>query len=257
MSFQEITLSLEGHLARLTLNQPDKANALSQGMIAELSQALEEIAASQARVVILSGAGKHFCAGHKMDEMIGRDPVTYREIFANCTAMMRRLRELPQPVIAAVQGVATAAGCQLVAASDLAVAAASARFATPGVKIGLFCATPAVPLVRAVGTKHALEMLLTGRWVNAPEAAAWGLVNQVVPVEELPSAAERLARQIAAASPLTLALGKKVFYQQAGRPEPEAYALANQAMPLNLAMDDAQEGIKAFLAKRQPAWRGR
>jgi enoyl-CoA hydratase/carnithine racemase len=170
---------------------------------------------------------------------------------------MRQLRELPQPVVAQVQGVATAAGCQLVAASDLAVASANARFATPGVRIGLFCSTPAVPLVRAVGRKRALEMLLTGRWVNAAEALEWGLVNKVVPVEDLAAETERLARQLARASPLTLALGKKTFYDQVERPEPEALKVATTNMALNLCMDDAQEGIRAFLAKRNPAWEGR
>ena len=218
-------------------------------MIAELSQALEEIAASQARVVILSGAGKHFCAGHKMDEMIGRDPVTYREIFANCTAMMRRLRELPQPVIAAVQGVATAAGCQLAATCDLALAARSARFATPGVRIGLFCSTPAVALVRVIGRRRALDMLMTGRLVPAAEALEWGLVNRVVEQEELLPEAEKLAAHLAGASPLTMALGKKTFYDQVDRAEPEAYNLATPVMSLNLGLLDAQEGITAFLEK--------
>jgi enoyl-CoA hydratase/carnithine racemase len=160
-------------------------------------------------------------------------------------------------VVAQVQGVSTAAGCQLVAASDLAVASASARFATPGVRLGLFCSTPAVPLVRAVGRKRALEMLLTGRWVSAAEALEWGLVNKVVAVEDLAAEAEKLARQVATASPLTLALGKKTFYDQLERPEPEAFKVATANMALNLCMEDAQQGIKAFLAKREPDWQGR
>ncbi len=258
MEFSEILLSFEGSLARLTLNQPAKVNALSQRMIAELSQACDEIAGhAEARVVLLSGAGKHFCAGHNMDEMVGRGPAVYRDIFENCTVMMDKLRALPQPVIAQAQGVATAAGCQLVAASDLAIAATSARFSTPGVRIGLFCSTPAVPLVRAVGRKRALEMLLTGRFVSAQEAFAWGLVNRVVPAEDLAAEAEKLALSVAEASPLTLALGKKTFYDQVERPEPEAFHLATANMALNLAMEDAQEGIKAFLEKRPPVWRGR
>lgn len=227
-------------------------------MVAELTQACQLIAAEPAaRVVLLSAAGKHFCAGHLLDEMQGRGPADYQRIFEGCTAMMASLRALPQPVVGQVQGVATAAGCQMVAACDLAVAAQSARFATPGVRIGLFCSTPAVPLVRAVGRKRALEMLLTGRWVGAQEACEWGLVNKVVPAEDLALEAEKLARQVGAASPLTLAMGKKVFYDQVDRPEPEAFNLATTAMALNLAMDDAQEGIKAFLEKREPTWRGR
>lgn len=257
MSFQEITLELEGHLARLTLNQPDKANALGRGMIAELSLALEEIAGSQARAVILSGAGKHFCAGHKMDEMVGRDPATYREIFADCTAMMRRLRELPQPVIAAVRGVATAAGCQLAATCDLALASSTAHFGTPGVRIGLFCGTPAVALVRLIGRRRALDMLLTGRLVPADEALEWGLVNGVVEPDELMPEAEKLAAHLAEASPMAMAMGKKTFYDQVERPEPEAYNLATPVMGLNLGMHDAQEGISAFLEKRDAEWKGR
>ncbi len=257
MEYREIVLRLEEDLARITLNRPEKVNALSERMIAELSHALDEVAAGPARVLLLTAAGKHFCAGHLLDEMIDRGAADYHRIFRNCTAMMNRLRELPQPVVAAVQGVATAAGCQLVAAADLAVASQSARFATPGVKIGLFCGTPAVPLVRAVGRKRALEMLLTGRFLSAQEALDWGLVNRLAPADAYLEEAEKLARQIAQASPLTLALGKKTFYDQVGRPEPEAYRLATTAMALNLGMEDAQEGIKAFLEKRSPRWRGR
>ncbi len=256
MDFTEITLEMEGPLARLTLNQPDKANALSRTMIAELRQALDQIAASEARVVILTGAGKNFCAGHKLDEMVGRENSVYMQIFADCTAMMRRLRALPQPVIAAVRGVATAAGCQLAASADLAVAESTASFGTPGVRIGLFCSTPAIALVRLVGRRRALEMLLTGRLVPAAEALEWGLVNQVVEPEELMTAAEKLAMSIAEASPLTVALGKQTFYDQVERPEPEAYNLVTPAMSLHLGMQDAQEGISAFLEKREPVWKG-
>ncbi len=258
MAFEEITLSFGDGLARLTLNRPQKVNALSERMVDELGRACGMIAAEpRARVVLLAAAGKHFCAGHLLDEMVDRSPADYRRIFENCTAMMTRLRELPQPLVGQVQGVATAAGCQLVAACDLAVASQSARFATPGVRIGLFCSTPAVPLVRAVGRKRALEMLLTGRWVSAAEACDWGLVNKVVATEDLVAEAEKLALQIAAASPLTLALGKKTFYDQVGRPEPEAFKLATGNMALNLCMDDAQDGIKAFLGKREPVWNGK
>lgn len=255
--YQYILTEVRDSICIVTLNQPDKANSLSQGMIAELSQAMEEIASSEARVVILTGAGKHFCAGHQMDEMVDRDPATYREIFANCTVMMRRLRELPQPVIAAVQGVATAAGCQLVAACDLALAEHSARFATPGVRIGLFCGTPAVALVRLIGRRRALDMLMTGRLVPAAEALEWGLVNRVVDQEDLMPEALKLAKHLAEASPLTMAMGKKTFYDQVDRAEPEAYNLATPVMGLNLGMYDAQEGITAFLEKRDPKWEGR
>lgn len=258
MDYIEITLEIDDGLGRLTLNRPEKVNALSRRMVAEMGHALDRLAADrQVGAVVLAAAGKHFCAGHLLDEMIDRDPIEYRAIFRDCTAMMSRLRALPQPVIAQVQGVATAAGCQLAAACDLAVAAKTARFATPGVRIGLFCSTPAVPLARAVGRRRALEMLLTGRWVSAAEAAEWGLVNRVVEPAELAAETEKLARQIGSASPLTLAWGKETFYQQVDRPEREAYELATGVMAQNLAMDDAQEGIKAFLDKRRPVWRGR
>lgn len=258
MAFQEISLSFGEGLARLTLNRPQKVNALSETMVEELSRACDIISDQpEARVVLLDAAGKHFCAGHLLDEMVGRGAVDYRRIFENCTAMMNRLRGLPQPVVCQVQGVATAAGCQLVAASDLAVASQSARFATPGVRIGLFCSTPAVPLVRAVGRKRAMEMLLTGRWVSAAEACDWGLVNKVVPAEELAAEGLKMALQVAQASPLTLALGKKTFHDQVERTEPEAFKVATANMALNLCMDDAQNGIRAFLEKREPVWRGR
>lgn len=257
MEFTEIDLQTDDGLARLTLNRPEKVNALSRRMIAELAVALDRIADDhQVRVVILGAAGKHFCAGHLLDEMVDRNPAEYRQIFEDCTAMMSRLARLSQPIIAQVQGVATAAGCQLAAACDMVVAASSARFATPGVKIGLFCSTPAVALVRCIGRKRALEMLLTGRWVGAEEAADWGLVNRVAPKDELAAEAEKLARQIAAASPLTLAVGKRTFYDQVDRPQDEAYHLATPVMALNLAMDDAQEGIKAFMEKRAAIWSG-
>ncbi|MGD9123734.1 MAG: enoyl-CoA hydratase [Desulfarculaceae bacterium] len=257
MDFKEIAYSLEEGLARVVLNRPQKVNSLSELMVAELSQVLDHIAADpQARVVLLSAAGKHFCAGHLLDEMVDRSPAEYRRIFSNCTAMMTKLSRLPQPVVVQVQGVATAAGCQLVAACDLAVAADTARFATPGVKIGLFCGTPSVPLVRAVGRKRALEMLLTGRFVSASEAAEWGLVNKVTAPAELSDETEKLAREIAQASPLTLTMGKQLFYEQVDRAEPEAYNLATSFMALNLTMEDAQEGIKAFIQKRQPTWKG-
>jgi enoyl-CoA hydratase/carnithine racemase len=257
MDYQEIKLNLDKGLARLVLNNPSKVNPLSRAMVKELSHALKSIEHDkEVRAVILCAEGKHFSAGHYLAEMVDRSASIYLEIFERCSAMMQQIHDLPQPVIAQVQGVATAAGCQLVAACDLAVAAKNVRFATPGVRIGLFCSTPAVPLVRAVGRKRAMDMLLTGRWVKAEEALEWGLVNRVVPLEELPGQAEELARHIMAASPVTLALGKKTFYDQVDRPEPEAYNNATNAMGLGLGFDDAQEGVKAFLEKREPKWSG-
>lgn len=260
MNFYEIQYSQEEPLAFITLNRPEKVNSLSEKMIAELNGALDLVEAEEkVKVLVLGAAGKHFCAGHLLDEMIDKDPVDYQRIFANCTKMMERLRSLPQPVVALVQGVATAAGCQLAAACDLVVAAKNARFGTPGVKIGLFCSTPAVPLVRAIGPKRALEMLLTGRMVSAEEAQAWGLVNKVA---EQPSLlwqeGRKLALNVARASSLTLAMGKSTFYSQVDLPENQAYDLAQRVMTLNLAMDDAQEGIKAFLNKKEPPdWKAR
>ncbi len=258
MPFEQIEFEIDQGLARVTLNRPSKINSLSRVMVAELSRAWDLISRdSQARVVLLSAAGKHFCAGHDLSEMTGKGADEYRSIFLDCQAMMLKMQALPQPVVGQVQGIATAAGCQLVAACDLAVASETARFATPGVKIGLFCGTPAVPIVRAVGRKRALEMLLTGRYVSAGEACDWGLVNRVVPLDKLESQAETLCRQISEASPLTIAMGKKTFYEQVGLPDRDAYNLASGIMALNLAMEDAQEGITAFQEKRKPAWKGR
>ncbi len=255
MSYSELIVEFQEPLAVITLNRPEKVNALSRRMIRELIQAFGELASRRdVRAVVLGASGKHFCAGHLLDEMVGRPTVEYQRIFEDCTRMMLTIQHLPQPVIAAVQGVATAAGCQLVAACDLVVAERTARFCTPGVKIGLFCSTPAVALVRAVGRKRALEMLLTGRWVHAPEAAEWGLVNRVVEPGKAREAAIELAREIAQASGLTLELGKRTFYEQVNQPDPQAYALATRVMALNLAMNDAQEGIRAFLEKRSPSW---
>ena len=257
MEYTEITYEMDGGLLRLTLNKPEKVNPLSQTMVSELSRALDRAAGDAGvRAVILAANGKHFSAGHYLAEMVDRSAADYRDIFESCSVMMQKIHDLPQPVIAQVQGVATAAGCQLVAACDLAVAAQNARFATPGVRIGLFCSTPAVPLVRAVGRKRAMDMLLTGRWVNAPEALEWGLVNRVVAPEDLAAQTEQLARHIVAASPITLAMGKKTFYDQVDRAEPEAYNNATVSMGLGLSFDDAQEGIKAFLEKREPKWSG-
>jgi enoyl-CoA hydratase/carnithine racemase len=205
----------------------------------------------------LEAAGPAFSAGHDLSEMIGRDVPFFQRLFDVCTELMETIHRLPQPVIAKVQGMATAAGCQLVAACDLAIAADSARFATPGVKIGLFCSTPMVPLSRAIGRKRALEMLLTGRPIDAATALDWGLVNRVVPAEELEDEVAIIVDDIARSSPLTVGIGKEAFYAQIELDEHRAYDLTKAVMAMNARADDAQEGMSAFLEKRPPAWRGR
>ena len=256
-SFEHLLLGLEGPVARLTLNRPEKRNALSLALMTEAIEALDAVAESEARVVVLEGAGPAFSAGHDLGEMVGRDLAFYQRLFDACTQLMERIHTVRQPVIAKVHGVATAAGCQLVAACDLAVAAEEARFATPGVKIGLFCSTPMVPLSRAIGRKRALEMLLTGDFVDAATAAEWGLVNRVVPAAELDDAVTALAERIAAASPLTIAIGKEAFHAQVELDEHRAYDLTKAVMSMNALAGDAQEGICAFLEKRPATWQGR
>ncbi len=244
-------------VVRLTLNRPEKRNALSRSLLDELHRTLQAIAADPAaRAVVLGAAGPVFCSGHDLGEMVGRDEEEYRDLFSLCSAMMQQLRRLPQPVIARVQGPATAAGCQLVAACDLAVAAEPATFATPGVKIGLFCTTPMVPLVRAVPAKTAMEMLLTGKPVSAQQALAWGLINRAVPAGRLDEAVQELTDAIVASSPATVRLGKEAFYRQLHLGEPAAYELATEVMTCNATMRDAQEGMAAFLQKRRPVWVG-
>lgn len=258
MSYCDLTLERQDNVCLLTLNRPAKRNSLSLGLMDEVLAALAEIRAdSSLGAVVLRGAGPAFCAGHDLAELRGRDVPSYRHIFDTCTRMMTALQELPQPVIAQVHGIATAAGCQLVATCDLAVAEQGARFATPGVKIGLFCSTPMVALSRVVGRKKALEMLLTGDYVDADEALALGLVNRVVPPTALADETLALARKVAAASPLVLGLGKQAFYTQAQLPQPQAYAYAMEVMSLNAVAADAQEGMCAFLEKRPPEWKGR
>ena len=202
-------------------------------------------------------AGNNFCAGHDLSEMIGRDPETYRHIFDVCCELMETIQEIPQPVIAQVHGVATAAGCQLAATCDLVVASEVARFATPGVRIGLFCSTPMVALSRAVGQKRSMEMLLTGEFISAEEALAEGLVNRVVSAEELETETRSLAAKIAEASPLVVGIGKQAFYRQLEMPTEQAYAYTKEVMSFNASFADAQEGMGAFLEKRKPEWKGR
>ena len=258
MDYQHISTTHVGSIAVVTLNRPARRNALSLGLMQELIQCLGEIGARrEVRAVILAAAGKVFCSGHDLSEMVGRDINEYRQIFDVCTELMSRIQSIRQPVIAEVQGTATAAGCQLVAACDLAIASEEAVFATPGVKIGLFCTTPMVALSRAVGRKRALEMLLTGAPVDARTAAEWGLVNRVVPASELRAETRRLAARISEASELVVAIGKQAYYTQIDLDQPKAYAYAKEVMSMNARAADAQEGITAFLEKRSPCWVGR
>ncbi|HEY8516368.1 MAG TPA: enoyl-CoA hydratase [Candidatus Binatia bacterium] len=244
-----------GPIARLILNRPRRRNALSHELLEALLAALDRCASDpQTRVVVLAGNGPAFSAGHDLQELQAATSAEIERLFALCSRVMLRLHEIPQPVIARVHGIATAAGCQLVAACDLAIAADVATFATPGVSIGLFCSTPAVPVVRAVGRKRALEMLFTGAPIDAQTALDWGLVNRVVPLQELDAEIARFAARIVAASPETIALGKRAFYRQLALPEDDAYALAGAAMCENAALEDAREGIRAFLEKRRPVW---
>ena len=244
---------------RLTLNRPEARNALSIGLMNALVEALGRAAEDpEARVVVIAGAGPAFCAGHDLREL-RRDSrrETYQRIFALCSELMLAIVRLPKPVIAEVHGVATAAGCQLVATCDLAVAAEEARFATPGVNIGLFCSTPMVALSRAVGRKAAMEMLLTGELIDAATARSLGLVNRVVPRERLRDAVDGLARQIAGKSAVTVKIGKEAFYRQAELDLAAAYRYAAEVMTTNMLAEDAGEGIDAFLARRPPVWHDR
>jgi enoyl-CoA hydratase/carnithine racemase len=248
----------DGSAARITLNRPAQRNALSLDVMREVTAALDRLGADKSvRAIVIEGAGPAFCAGHDLGEMVGRDLAFYQETFDVCTEMMEAIHRVPQPVIARVHAIATAAGCQLVAACDLAVAADEARFATPGVRIGLFCSTPMVPLSRAIGRKRALEMLLTGTPIDAPTALEWGLVNRVVPQDALDDTIAALVDAIAGSSSLTVAIGKEAFYQQIDLDEPRAYDLTKTVMSMNMLAADAQEGICAFLEKRDPNWTGR
>jgi enoyl-CoA hydratase/carnithine racemase len=251
-------LELEGPLAVVTLERPERRNALSFDLMTELLACLDGIASNrEVRAVILQAAGKAFSSGHDLGEMTGRAVEDYRRIFDICTQLMTKIQSIPQPVIAQVQGTATAAGCQLVATCDLAVASSEATFATPGVKIGLFCTTPMVALTRAIGRKRAMEMLLTGRAIDAAKAADWGLVNRVVPPAGLASETRKLAMQIAEASGFTVALGKQAYYRQIDLDQAGAYAYAKEVMSQNAMAEDAQEGISAFLGKRAACWKGK
>ena len=257
IDFSNLRVREDGPAATITLDRPDKRNALSLELMHEVIEALERVGArAETRAIVIEGAGPAFSAGHDLGEMIGREPAFYRELFDVCTVMMETIHRLRQPVIAKVHGVATAAGCQLVAACDLAVAAEGTRFATPGVKIGLFCSTPMVPVSRAVGRKRALQLLLTGEPIDAETALAWGLVNRVVPAEQLDESVAELVAAIARSSAMTIAVGKQAFYDQIDLDEPGAYDLTKGVMATNSLAVDAQEGMSAFLEKREPVWKG-
>ncbi|HEY1933915.1 MAG TPA: enoyl-CoA hydratase [Acetobacteraceae bacterium] len=245
-------------VAWLTMNRPQARNALSLELMTAMESELAAIGDDPAtHVVVIAGTGPAFCAGHDLREMRSHtEREAYEVLFAQCSRLMLRIVSLPKPVIARVHGIATAAGCQLVATCDLVVAADTARFATPGVNLGLFCSTPMVALSRAVGRKAAMEMLLSGEPIDAAKACALGLVNRVVPEAELDAAVTALAEQIAGKSPLTLAIGKEAFYRQAEMKLADAYAYAAEVMTRNMLARDAEEGIDAFLQKRTPVWSG-
>jgi enoyl-CoA hydratase/carnithine racemase len=245
-------------VATLTLNRPGQFNSLSEQLLGELEAAVADIAANpQIRVVVIAGAGKAFCAGHDLKEMRAHpdDKEYMQKLFRRCGRFMMSLTEMPQPVIARVHGIATAAGCQLVAMCDLAVAADVARFAVSGINVGLFCSTPSVALGRAMGRKEAMEMLLTGDFIDAAEAKARGLVNRVVPVEQLDAEVKRLADSVCAKSAVAVAMGKQQFYRQLEMGLQGAYQLASETMACNMMAEDAGEGIDAFMARREPVWR--
>lgn len=243
----------------LTLNRPDQYNALSEELLTELQAALDAIAADPAvRVVVLAGAGKAFCAGHDLKQMRANHAKAYmQKLFKQCGRMMQTLTEIPQPVIARVHGIATAAGCQLVAMCDLAVAAEEARFAVSGINVGLFCSTPSVALGRAMGRKQAMEMLLTGDFIDAAEAQRRGLINRAVPLADLDSEVARLADSICAKSAVAVGMGKRLFYRQLEMGLDGAYQLATETMACNMMAEDAGAGIDAFMAKRKPEWKHR
>lgn len=250
-----VLFELRGRVGVLTLNHPEKRNALSLAMLETLRSMLATIAEDRrVKVVVLKAAGSVFSSGHDLKELAVADESKASAIFALCTDVMEGVRKLPQPVIAMIQGLATAAGCQLAATCDMVMAAEQASFATPGVKIGLFCTTPSVALCRAVPTKKSLEMLFTGTPISAQEALQVGLVNHVVPADQLEAETFRIADLIATSSAHTLRLGKQAFYQQMAMERSAAYAFAQGCMVENLAAADAQEGIAAFLGKRAPQW---
>jgi enoyl-CoA hydratase/carnithine racemase len=258
MEFQNILYEKSDTVGIVTLNRPARQNALSIALLEEMNRCLAAVAESrEVKALVLRAAGRNFCAGHDLGDLAGREIPVHNRMFAICSEMMLRLQRMPQPVIAQVQGIATAAGCQLVAACDLAVAEEGARFGTPGVNIGVFCSSPAVSIVRAVGRKRALEMLFTARLISAREAVEWGLVNRVVPADGLEAETMELARHIAKASLSCLAAGKQAFYSQVNLPDAAAYDLASNVIVNNFFTEDGKEGVAAFLEKRKPVWKDR
>lgn len=243
----------------LTLNRPGQFNSLSSAMLEALIAAVDEIAGDKTvRVLVLAGEGRAFCAGHDLKEMRANHTLAFQQqLFRLCGRFMMKLTELPQPVIARVHGIATAAGCQLVSMCDLAVAADAARFAVSGINVGLFCSTPSVGLSRNMGRKEAFEMLVTGDFIDAHEARRRGLVNRVVPLEQLDDEVAKLAASIVAKSPLAVSMGKQMFYRQLEMGLDAAYQMASETMACNMMSEDAAEGIDAFIAKRTPQWKGR
>jgi enoyl-CoA hydratase/carnithine racemase len=254
-NYQHLTLEVADRLAVITMSRPARRNALSLEHMEELIDAFRGVGRrGDVGAIVLRGAGPAFCAGHDLSEMTGRSPEFYRHLFDTCTVLMETIQAIPHPVIAQVHGMATAAGCQLAATCDLVIAAEGARFATPGVRIGLFCSTPMVALSRAIPPKKAMEMLLTGDPITAAEAHAYGLVNRVVPEAELEATTRAVAAQIASASSAVVGLGKQAFYRQINMPQHQAYAYAKEVMSFNATFADAQEGIGAFIEKRPPRW---
>lgn len=258
VGYKDILWESQGEIGLITLNSPETINALSKNMIREIIGGLTAFSLDgTTKVIVIKAAGKHFCSGHNLKEMRGGSRSEYKFVFDQCTRMMNLIHEIDQIVIAQVHGIATAAGCQLAAQCDLVVAEENARFGTPGVKIGLFCTTPMVALSRVVGRKIALDMLLSGRMISAHEAEVHGLVSRVVPLEKLEKTTMDLARSVAEASPLVLGIGKRAFYNQIEMDQRRAYDYAVNVITLNLMAEDAQEGIGAFLEKRQPVWQGK
>ena len=256
-TYEYLLVEADAPIAIITMNRPERRNALSLSLMQDLIDCFLELSKKEdIRAIILAATGPAFSAGHDLSELMDRQIGDYRHVFDVCTELMTVIQKIPQPVIAEVQGIATAAGCQLVATCDLAVASERSQFATPGVRIGLFCTTPMVALTRAIGQKRAMEMLLTGSPIDPNIAMEWGLVNRVASPERLREESLALAQRIAQASPLTVSVGKQAFYTQIDLDQPKAYAYAKEVMSLNAIADDAQEGIGAFLEKRTPCWRG-
>lgn len=257
MNTPYVSVERSGLIARVILDRPERRNPLSLQMMRDATAAIRDLGEDPScGVVVVTGSGPALSAGHEISEMVDRTLEQEREVFTTCVELMESVQAIRQPVIAEVQGHAVAAGCQLVATCDLAVAVDSARFGTPGVKIGLFCSTPMVAVSRNIGRKRAMQMLLTGETIDAATAVDWGLINEAVPADRLRARVDELAARIADASPLTLEIGKQAFYRQIDLPQDDAYRAMAETMATNAVTCDAQEGMSAFLEKRTPEWRG-